>query len=569
MAQEVIIYLSLILVIAAITAIIARMIKQPAIIAYLIAGVLAGPLFFGIINPSNGSSEFIQILAHIGIAFLLFIVGLSLDLRLLKEVGGVSLFGGIAGMLVTGGLGYLISIALGLNSLTGLYMGAVLAFSSTIVVVKILSDKKEIDTLHGRIALGILIVQDFAAAIVLMIVPLLTQGGEIISLFTRFFVAIFFIGIILLTSQLILNRFMNYLAQNQETLFLFGIAWALILSTAFIKMGFSLEIGALVAGISLASSKYTLELGGKIKPLRDFFIVLFFVFFGSQLVGNISFHLLKMALVFSIFILIGKPLISMATLRFFGYKKRTNFLTGISLAQISEFSLILTLLGYTLGHLTNEIISLSILIAIFTIVISSYSIYYSNSIFYKVSSKLNIFDGKGKGLIENRKIGHYDVILFGYHRIGYKILQSLRKMNISFAVIDYNPKVVLSLGEIGLNTIYGDASDKEFLNELDLKNTKLIISTIPDEMTNLTIKEFLKSIKSNVAFIATAEQPRVAANLYKRGIDYVIIPHHLGGNYIAHMIESYHTNKSKYKDAGKNHVRELRKAKRNSVFSGE
>lgn len=562
MVQEVLLNLSIIIIISAVLTVIARIIKQPPIIAYLAAGVLVGPLFF---NITAASSEFIQVFAHIGVAFLLFIVGLSLDLRVLKEIGVVSTFAGIIEILVVGGIGFLISIGMGMGSTTALYIGAALAFSSTVVVVKILSDKKEIDTLHGRIALGILIIQDFAAAIALMAIPLLNSQASMLSIFISFTEIIALIAFIILFSVFALNKFLNYLARSQESLFLFGIAWALALATLFSRLGFSLEIGALIAGISLASSKYTLELGSKIKPLRDFFVVLFFVFFGTQLAGQIGWDLIKVSLLFSAFIIIGKPVIVMAILRIFGYKKKTNFLAGSSLAQISEFSLILILLGYGLGHLSQDIMSLTVLVAIFTIGVSSYGIYYSHALFNKLSKILGVFEGR-KYLKKEAIKERYDVILFGYHRIGYKVLNALKETKLSFAVVDHNPKVVLALGKEGINSIYGDASDKGFLSELELENAKLIISTVPDENTNLSIRERLNEICSKAIFIATAEQPRRAFDLYKKGIDYVIVPHHLGGEYASDMIKSFCLNAAKYREAGRKHLKELLKARKSSSF---
>lgn len=567
MAQEVLICISIIIGIAALATIIARVIKQPPIIAYLISGVLAGPLFLNIMG--GNSSEIIQIFAHVGVAFLLFIVGLNLDLRVFKELGVVSTFAGISEVLVTGTIGFLISIGLGFSNVTALYLGAALAFSSTVVVVKILSDKKEIDTLHGRIALGILIVEDFVAAIALMAIPLFNQGENIFSVLAWLLLALVLILLIFLFAHFILNRFLNYLARSQETLFLFGIAWALILATVFSKLGFSMEIGALIAGMSLASSKYTLELGGKIKPLRDFFVVLFFVFFGSQLVGVISWNLIKISLILSLFIVAGKPIIVMAILRLFGYKKRTNFLAGVSIAQISEFSLILILLGFTLGYINQDIMSLVVLVAIITIGVSSYSIYYSHSIFNRLSKFLGIFETKEAIKSETRTKKSYDVVLFGYHRIGYKILNALKQMDLSFVVVDYNPKVILSLGKQKINCVYGDASDKEFLDEIELDKAKIVISTVPDEYSNLIIKERLKELKSGAIFIATSEQPRSAADLYQEGVDYVIVPQHLGGDYIAHMIKQFKTDKKKYHVAGRKHRKELNLIKKNYYFNEE
>jgi Kef-type K+ transport system membrane component KefB len=562
MVQEVLLSISLIIAVAALLTIIARFIKQPPIIAYLFAGIIVGPLFFNLISPS--STSMLSLFAHIGVAFLLFIVGLSLDLRLLKEVGKVSSMAGILEVLLTASGVFVISIGLGFNNIVAIYLGSALAFSSTVVVVKILSDKKEIDTLHGRIALGILIVEDFVATIVLMAIPLIKSGGSYLLILQDLGIAIMIIIFIFLFAGLVLNRFLNYLARSQEALFLFGIAWVMVLATLFDSLGFSIEVGALIAGMSLASSKYNLDLGGKMKPLRDFFVVLFFVYFGSQLTGPITGAMLKQALIFSAFIFLGKPIIVMSVLRLFGYRRRTNFFAGSSLAQVSEFSLILILMGFNLGILSSQILSLAILVSVITIGLSSYSIYYSGWLFGKISKLLKIFE-KEDYLKQDRE-KPFDVLLLGYHRIGYKVLQELKEMKISFAVVDYNPKVILSLGKQGIGAIYGDAGDREFLNEIGVDKAKLIISTIPDENANISIKEKLKDIGSDAIFIATTEQPRNALGLYDEGIDYVLIPHHLGGKHIADMIKKFSFRKDKYKEEGKKQARDLKSARDKSGF---
>lgn len=566
MVEEILLYLSLIIIISAALSIIARIIKQPPIIAYLITGIIVGPMFLNFIGPLSPSTELIQVFAHLGVAFLLFIVGFNLDFRVLKEVGGVAVFGGLTQIIVTGFLGYFIATSLGFTSIISIYISAALVFSSTVVVVKILADKKEIDTLHGRISIGILMVQDFVAAIMLMVVPLINNTGAFTAIINSFALITALILGIFLISHFVFNRVLSYLARNQEILFLFGIAWALFLATLFDRLGFSLEIGALIAGMSLAPTKYTLELGGKIKPLRDFFVVLFFVFFGSQLSGGITPILIQQAVILSIFVIIGKPLIIMTILKTFGYQKKTNFFVGASLGQISEFSLILMLLGFSLGHLPKEIMTLSILIAIITIGLSSYGIFYTKAIFNKISGALFVFDSKKKYKKTENKHKTYDIVLFGYHRIGNKLLKTFRKMKKSFVVIDFNPKVIRSLEKKGINCIYGDASDRELLQEIGLEKAKLVISTIPDLESNRTIKETLEKLNSKATFIATAEQPRTALELYKKGIDYVIIPHYLGGDYASHLISRFKTNKKEYKKTGLAHYRQLERRKNNSFY---
>lgn len=564
MVEGVIISVSLIIVLAAVLTIIARIIRQPPILAYLFAGILAGPLFFGYL--SSDTFGIIQLMSRIGVAFLLFIVGLSLDYRLFKEIGKVSILTGVIEVFAVGILGFLLAFKLGFANLTSIYLGAALAFSSTVVVVKILSDKKHLETLYGKITLGILIVQDIFASIFLMLIPLLGHIGSKTAIFQQLFWAIIIIIVVFFLGSFVFNRLLNYLAASQEALFLFGIAWALVLATAFYSLGFSMEIGALIAGMSLASTKYALDLGGKIKPLRDFFVIIFFVFFGSQLT-QFNLSLLGIALIFSIFVLLIKPIIVMITLSLFGYTKRINFMTSLSLAQVSEFSLILVLLGFQLGHLSIEIMNLAVLIALITIGVSTYSLNYSEFLSKILKFRIfNFLDGK---ITDNKPIfeKNPEVVLFGYHRIGYKILETLKKMKIKFLVIDYNPGVVAALIKKGIPCVYGDASNKNLLYDSGIGTAKLLISTIPEENTNLMIQEFLNEISSKAAFIATAEQPREALRLYHAGVDYVIIPQHLGGDYASFMIRNVKTNKKRYKEIGKQHKNNLILGKSNSTFN--
>ncbi len=567
MAQEVLIYLSLIISISAALTILARAVKQPPIIAYLLAGVIVGPLVLNLTGSYNASSETLQTFSRIGVAFLLFIVGLNLDFRLFKEIGKVSAISGIAEMLLVGFAGFWVSTLLGFSNIAGFYIGAAIAFSSTVVVVKILSDKKEMDTLHGRISLGILIIQDIVAAICLMAIPLLTNHGEISTILTKLLLAVFIIAAIIFISGFVFNRFLNYLARSQEALFIFGVAWALILATIFHTLGFSIEIGALVAGVSLASTKYALDLSGKMKPLRDFFIVLFFVFFGSQLTGPITPGVIKNALIFSLLVMILKPFVIMASLKFLGYTKKTNFFTSISLAQVSEFSLILIMIGFNLGHVSIDIMNIAVLMSLVTIGISAYTINASHYLSQKLSWLLDLFEGKiSQSLEKSESRKNYDILLFGYHRIGYKLIENVKKTNKSFAVIDYNPNVIADLARKGIPCFYGDASNMHFLSEIGLEKTKLIISTIPDENTNLNICEILREYSPKTAFIATAEHAKIAVNLYKAGIDYVIIPHHLGGEYASNLIAHFGLNKRRYKIMGKEHKKHLESGKRGSTF---
>jgi len=537
--------------IAAIIAFIGRSIKQPLIVAYLLTGVVISPFFLNLIDPT----VYLQALAGIGIALLLFIIGTSLDFRIIRTIGGVSIIGGISAVVIVCLAVFLLAKGLGFDLVPSLYIALAFSFSSAVVVVKILSDKKEIDTLHGQIALGILIIESFIAAIALMIIPVISVGGigEIPFQIVKFVSMIF---LVVLVGKMIFSKMLNFAAKNQEVLFLVSLAWAFVVSALFELMNLSAEIGALIAGMIVASSKYNLEIKSKVKGIRDFFVILFFVYFGAQLVGPISLTLLKQAIIFSLFILIGKPLIVMCLTRSFGFKKRTNFMIGTSLTQVSEFSLIVVLMGYHLGHLAQSVFSLTILVTLITVSLSSYAIYFSNPIYTSISRFLGLFDGKRKNFDRNNKIDKYDIILLGYSRLGFNLVKAFDLTKKKYLVVDYNPITIMNLSKRGINCVYGDVNDLEFLKSIKLNLVKMIISTIPDYSTNIGV---MKSIENkDCIFIATSNQIHNAMELYENGADYVITPHYLGGDFMASMLVRDNFNKKSLREEGKLHIKQIK-----------
>lgn len=548
--MSVIFELGIIIGIAAVLALLAKWIKQPPIIAYLIAGIIVGPLFLGFLN----SVTFFESFSHIAVAFLLFIVGLNLDFRILKNFGKESIVIGLGQIFITSFLGFYIGRWLGFDFVSAIYIAVALAFSSTFVVIKLISDKKEIESLHGKIALGILIVQDFVAALVLTIVPVVGVGGGSLIFIQLTKVAILTLAVFLF-SYLIIPGVFHVAARNQEILLMFGLSWALLISLLYSYAGFSIEIGALIAGVSLASSKYSLLISSKTRGLRDFFVLLFFVFFGSQLTGPFDRNLIISAVVFSVFILVGNPLIIMSLMKFLGYKKRTNFLTGVSLAQISEFSLVFVLLGFTSGIISQQVFSLTILIALVTIGLSSYMMFYSHNLFILFSPLLSIFDSNKKKKYSSLKKKNYNTVVFGYNRLGYSIVEALKNSGKSFYVVDYNPDTVDLLVEKEVPCVYGDARDNEFLDDLSLEDVKLVISTIPDLEANLVILRNLNS--SKIAFVPTAHYISDAKKLYDEGADYVIMPHFLGGELASHLLVKSDFSKPSLAVQGKKQLKEL------------
>lgn len=302
-------------------------------------------------------------------------VGINLNPKVLKEVGKVSLFTGIGQIVFTTGIGVLLCLALGFNLITSFYVSIAFAFSSTIIIMKLLSDKGEVNSLYGKVSVGFLVVQDLIAIVVLIFIS--SMGGQnSASMITNMLIGLGLVGVLLLFSIYLLPRFLKFVAKSQEFLLLFSIGWCLILAALFFAFNFSIEIGALLAGFFLSFSPYRFEINFKLKPLRDFFLILFFVLLGLQMTfGNISNYILPI-IVMSLFILIGNPIIVMIIMGLSGYKKRTGFMAGLTVAQISEFSLILIALGISVGHLNPEILSFATFVGLFTITGSPYMIIY-------------------------------------------------------------------------------------------------------------------------------------------------------------------------------------------------
>ena len=550
---EVFVQISIIIAIVFAVSFVMRLLRQPLIIGYIISGVIVGPFFLDMISMN----ETIQIFSNFGIAFLLFIVGLHLSPKVIKEVGKISFITGVGQVLFTSLFGYFIAIAFGFSPLTSIYIAIALTFSSTIIITKLLSDKGDMDSLYGKISIGFLLVQDFIAILILIIVSSLSLGSNLISSvgFTILKGAIL-TGIIILISLFVLPKTQKFFARSQEFLFVFAIAWGLGLASLFYYVGLSLEVGALIAGVVLSVSPYSLEISSKLKPLRDFFVISFFLIIGSHMVLTGFSEVIIPALVFSLFILIGNPLIVMILMGVFGYTKRTGFMAGLTVAQISEFSLILIALGIKVGHLTPEILSFVTFIGLFTIAGSTYMMLYSNSIYPKLSKYLSIFERK-RLKKESRIKTNYRAILFGYNRIGFGILMALKKLRMKYLVVDFNPDIVQNLKKLRIPCVYGDAYDTDLLKELSLDKVEIVVSTIPDFEINALLVETMKRVNHKAIIIVRAHQIKDALELYKKGANYVLTPHFLGGEYVSKMISDFDIGKEDYEKEKKKHLKML------------
>lgn len=524
--------LGVLIIIATALSFFSRALKQPLILAYITAGILLGPAFH-IITPTETLTTF----AQIGVAFLLFIVGLNLNLKTFKEVGPVALTLGTAQVLLTTLLGFLLLRALGFAAIPSLYIGIALAFSSTIIIVKLLSDRNDLDTFAGKLTVGILIVQDLfalAALIILTGAHQQTLSAEFAVTLVKgilLFIAVYF------ASTFFLPALFKFVARSQEQLFITSIAWCFLVATGAYLLGFSIEIGAFLAGISLAVLPYHHEITNKVSSLRDFFLVIFFVNLGLQTIVPTLRTILWPAIILSLFVLIIKPVIIMILLGIFGYRKHTSFLAGSTLAQISEFSLILITLGLAKGHLSSTVASLIALISLITIPISSYFIIFGGTLYKKLEGALRIFERTTPFNETTPLPPHYDTILFGCNRLGMHILDYLQHAKRNYLIIDINPDVIKHLEKRKVPVVYGDASDHDLLHLINFRKVKLIVSTIPKLEDTKILLQYVRKKNDKTITIVTAQYPHEAVELYHEGASYVITPHLLSGELVVHTLQ--------------------------------
>lgn len=513
MLEETFYEIASILALASVLGGIAMLLRQPLIMAFLATGILAGPAGFSILH-SHGQ---IQVLAHIGIALLLFVVGLKLDLSLIKTTGPVALATGLGQVIFTSLFGFIIVLWMGFSVISSLYIAVALTFSSTIIIVKLLSDKKEIDALHGKIAVGFLIVQDIVAILALI---LLTAVGGVGAENGNAFIKIAIIagkGIGLIVCVGILMRFvlpslMRKISGSQELLVLFAIAWAVFLGAAGDYLGFSKEVGAFVGGVSLASTPYRDSIGARLVSLRDFLLLFFFIDLGARLDFTVVGPQTLNAVYLSLFVLIGNPLIVMLIMGIMGYRKRTGFLAGLTVAQISEFSLILGALGVSIGHITMEAMSLITLVGVVTICLSSYMIIYSGTIYRWIASSLSIFEKKyphrEKLVDQAPEVPEVDVLIIGLGNYGGGLAQHLLERQKRIVGVDFDPQVLEMWRSRGIPVVFGDIGDPEFLDNLPLRHSSWVVSTVRDKALNLTLLDLLKGhrYEGKIALAAANEE---------------------------------------------------------------
>jgi Kef-type K+ transport system membrane component KefB/Trk K+ transport system NAD-binding subunit len=545
--------LSLIIVIGAAMALIMRLIGQPLIIGHILTGIIVGPALLHVASSPGTLALF----SDLGIALLLFIIGLGLNPQIVREVSRTATYVGFIQVGVITALGWILGTRLGLNGTSAAFLGVCLAFSSTIIILKILSDKREQGRLYGKIAISVSLVQDMIA-IALVVV---TSAGHSKSLAIGSTITLAFKGglvglIIYWASSRLLPRYHKVISGSQEFLFLFAIAWGLGSAALFAKIGLSSEIGALLAGICLASQPYAQEITSRLRPLRDFFVIVFFIALGANL--NLH-HIGTMFGVIVVSVLIAtvaKPLVAMAVMGYLGYTKRTSFKTSVALAQVSEFSIVLILLGEKRGLIGANIVTAVTFVALLSIAASSYLIIFSDKIFSVLEKYLNIFERQHT---QNEPIQPrgYELILFGYQKGGHEFVQLFKQMKQSYLVVDYDPEVIDVLENHKINHLYGDVTDVELLQEAEVAKAKLVVCTITDFDSSTFLLQYLERNNSQAVVIVEAENPKHATQLYEHGASYVILPHYIGSEQISAFLKKSGLQKATFKKERTKHLRAL------------
>lgn len=536
--------ITVIICLAAAFSLIFRFFKQPEILAYIFTGILIASFHFF----KASSQDLLQTLSQIGITLLLFMVGLEIKISDLVSMGKILAIAAIGQILGTFVLGFLISSFFEFNTITSIYVATALTFSSTIIVVKLLSDQRELHSLHAKFSLGILLAQDLVAIFFLMFLSGFNQQtGGFTSLF-QFLIIIakagLLFGVIAYLSKSVFPKLVEHIAKSSETLFLVSLAWvfglAAIVSSPYV--GFSIEIGGFLAGVALANSIANYQIIAKAKILRDFFIVIFFVLLGIQMsFANIS-QIIIPAIVLSLFVLVLKPIIVMAVLSILGFRKRTSFLTGVSLSQVSEFSLILVFIGLKLGHIDQKIVSLITLVGLISFAFSTYMITHWKNIYRALADKIDFIERenlKKEEIYETNEEfdnlkGH--VVVIGGDQMGQSIMEALGDMDMEVVLVDFDPSIVKKLKEKNVHRLFGDISDLDIQQRARVDDAKLVISTIPDTTDNLLLLRELHQENRRARIVMTALDSKDAKILYKGGADYVVLPHLAGGRQIAKLI---------------------------------
>lgn len=471
----------------------ARHLQVPAIVAYLFTGLLLGPMLHLLPQSTDGAGEDVQVIAELGIVLLLFLVGLELSLAKVRDVGKVALAAGIGQVVFTAVGGTLLALMLGFTWIESIFLATALTFSSTVVVVKVLDQKGELDSLYGRIAVGIFLVQDLVVIVVLTVLAGLGSAESMspakvgIGIGRAFGGMALLLTLALVASRYVLPRPFGWIARSPRALVVWSLSWCIALVVLADVLGLSREIGAFLAGLSLAQLPCSSDLRRRVHPLMNFFIAVFFVTLGAQMRFDAAADHWLAGIVLSLFVVIGNPFIFMWIIARFGYGERTCFFTSVTVAQISEFSFVFAAVGLSAGLIDESILSLIAVVGLVTIVASVYMMLYNQPLYEAVHrwGLLRMFKARRVEDEENvsgqgeSARGH--IIVVGMNVLGLLLVRRLHERGHDVLAIDTDPH---KLAGLPCRTMIGNVDYLSVLHEAGVARAKLAITALKIEDTN-------------------------------------------------------------------------------------
>ena len=545
-----------------------KLIKQPIIIGYIISGFI-----FSFFIGADAAGSQIMSMAELGITFLLFLMGLEFSLSSLKYLGK-DIF--IATSLQTIALffvAFVLAKLLGFNTNESIYLAILFMFSSTLLVAKWVEDRKETSSLHGKMILGILVVQDIFAILILSILNLFRETGiegiMLVPLKGFILAAIAFIF-----ARYILNRLFRFALKYPELMFVLSLGICFLFVEISPLLGYSTSIGAFIAGITLANTEYKNDILGRLKPLIIFFNMLFFVGMGFQLDTDFAPKAVSLMIMFLVLCFIAKPVAVYLTLKLRGYDLRTAFKVALSLSQFSEFGMIIIFAGIAAGLVSAEIGPIAILLIVATMAISSYLIKYESLLFRYCENSLKkidvIFKSK-KNEEESKNLKGYNIIFFGYYDLGKEFFSKLEGRGKKILVIENDPQNIRILKNEKIPFVYGSIYNPYFLDRIDFNNVEIAVSSLVNAEDNKLIIKTIKRNNPKAIIIATAKSVSSSLELYDTGADYVIYPSYLNEQNVSVLLEDYTSDinriiSKKIEDVAKLKEKEERIKSANLVF---
>lgn len=511
--------------------------RQPLILAYLIAGFCIGPFGAGWVK----SQESISVISELGLIFMLFMIGLEIDLKKIVRAGKVILFA--AGGQLLGGclLGVLFFVGIGLSLGGGhfdaVYLCVVCALSSTVIIVKVLYEKRELDTLPGRITLGVLVLQDIFAILFLAVQPSLANLEVSVILLSIGRVAVL-VAAALLISRYVLPRLFHQIARRPELILLGALAWCFLVAETAERLSLSREMGALIAGVSLSTFPYALDVTAKVTTLRDFFITLFFVALGMTIpVPGLS--VIGLALMIAAFTVVSRLVTTFTPLYLMKQGLRASLLPALNLAQISEFSLVVIQTGVADRHIAAETANAASFAFVVLAVLSTFAMSRSDEITRWAIGPLKRIGLKdldhGNGHAEEgHEGGHGEarrIVILGFFRAASALMAEIERqapvLLEQITVVDFNPNVYQTLLSRGLHVIYGDISSADTLLHAGVGKSEVIILSVPDSLlkgaTNEKLVRHVRALNPTALIVATADLLSDVDELYAAGADYVTV----------------------------------------------